>query len=112
MYMLTGMIVVLALLAMAAPAAAWPTGYNYDGYSLSTNESGTVDGYVYIDEGNHSGLAASPYVVGYSGIPDGTVQGPPVHRSVGRHRELCWLGEHHRHEFVGDLRSGGRKAGH
>jgi len=82
MYMLTGMIVVLALLAMAAPAAAWPTGYNYDGYSLSTNESGTVDGYVYIDEGNHSGLAASPYVVGYSGIPDGTVQWAHLYTGV------------------------------
>jgi hypothetical protein len=30
-------------------------GYNYDGHSLLTNESGTLDGYVYIDEGNNSG---------------------------------------------------------
>ncbi|WP_265581291.1 DUF3344 domain-containing protein [Methanofollis aquaemaris] len=72
--MLTGMLVLLAVLAMAAPAAAWPEGYNYDGHPLLTNESGTLKGFVYMDKGNHSGLASSPYTVGYSSIPTGTVK--------------------------------------
>ncbi|MDK2975077.1 MAG: hypothetical protein PWP08_1448 [Methanofollis sp.] len=82
MYMLTGMLAMLAALAMAAPAAAWPTGYDYDGHSLLTNESGTLKGFVYIDEGNHSGLAAPPYVVGYTSIPTGTVRWAHLYTGV------------------------------
>jgi len=90
--MLTGMLVLLAALAIAVPASAWPTGYNYDGHSLLTNESGTLDGYVYIDEGNNSGLKSSPYVVGYSSIPTGTVKWAHLYTGVwgGTQDHIGW----------------------
>lgn len=92
MCMLMGMLMVLALLLMAAPAAAWPTGYNYDGHALSTNESGILKGFVYMDKGNHSGLASSPYVVGYSSIPTGTVRWAHLYTGVwgGTEDKIGW----------------------
>lgn len=79
--MLTGMLVVLAA-CIASPAAAWPTGYDYDGFDLLTNESGTLEGAVYISCGNNSGLDSTPYIVGYTGIPTGTVEWAHLYTGV------------------------------
>ncbi|MDD4254372.1 MAG: hypothetical protein PHP59_03250 [Methanofollis sp.] len=48
--MKSGRMCMLAVLLMAAPVAAWPTNYSYDGYTLLTNESGTLKGFVYMDK--------------------------------------------------------------
>ena len=90
--MLTGMLVLLAALAIAVPAAAWPTGYDYDGYPLLTNESATLKGSVYVSAGNNSGLTSSPYVVGYSSIPAGTVKWAHLYTGVwgGTEEHVGW----------------------
>lgn len=71
---IVGGLAVLLIACLITPAAAWPTGYDYDGFSFDTQESGTFKGTVYCDDGSRHGLGFTPYTVAYSSIPTGTVK--------------------------------------
>lgn len=70
--LLIGMFSITLLCGMLCASAL--AAYNYDGYSLVTNESGTIKGDVYVSSGSNAGLQGTSYesnifVTTFSDVP-------------------------------------------
>jgi hypothetical protein len=75
---------VIMMCLLAVPAMA---GYAYDGFSVNTMTSGTVQGDLFVSHGNKSGLSASPFTT-YIDVPGGSAVWARLYVGVwGGHRK-------------------------